>query len=77
MSFATNYVKENNKKKQQSASSATSSSTIDRVDFVTKLPAAAVQAAARPSRVNNRGPQKFTEIPFEAIPLEVLNSQQV
>lgn len=28
-----------------------------------------------PSRINNRGPPRFTEIPFEAIPLEVLSSQ--
>ena len=28
-----------------------------------------------PSRINNRGPPRFTKIPFEAIPLEVLSSQ--
>ena len=33
------------------------------------------QAGIAPSRINNRGPPRFTEIPFEAIPLEVLSSQ--
>ena len=31
----------------------------------------------RPSRINNRGPPRFTEIPFEAIPLEVLSGPPV
>ena len=34
-----------------------------------------VMAGIVPSRINNRGPPRFTEIPFEAIPLEVLSSQ--
>ena len=37
--------------------------------------ATAVPANLQPSRINNRGPPRFTEIPFEAIPLEVLSSQ--
>ena len=82
LSFATNYVKEQqqqtkDKKKLQQPSLAETTTKAAPVTFVTKVPAAAVQAANRPSRINNRGPQKFTEIPFEAIPLEVLNSQQV
>lgn len=32
--------------------------------------------ALLPGRVNNRGPPRFTEIPFEAIPLEILSSQR-
>jgi hypothetical protein len=34
-----------------------------------------INANIAPSRINNRGPPRFTEIPFEAIPLEVLSSQ--
>ena len=34
-----------------------------------------VKVGIAPSRINNRGPPRFTEIPFEAIPLEVLSSQ--
>ena len=34
-----------------------------------------VKVGIGPSRINNRGPPRFTEIPFEAIPLEVLSSQ--
>ena len=34
-----------------------------------------VNSNIAPSRINNRGPPRFTEIPFEAIPLEVLSSQ--
>ena len=34
-----------------------------------------VKVGIVPSRINNRGPPRFTEIPFEAIPLEVLSSQ--
>ena len=30
----------------------------------------------KPSRINNRGPPRLSEIPFENIPLEVLSSVQ-
>ena len=30
----------------------------------------------KPSRINNRGPPRLQEIPFENIPLEVLSSVQ-
>ena len=66
LSIATNYVKEENKRKAEAASKLSESSTTK----TTAVP------AVRPSRINNRGPPRFTEIPFEAIPLEVLNSQR-
>ena len=41
----------------------------------TQLQVDRLPPASLTSRVNNRGPPRFTEIPFEAIPLEVLQSK--
>ena len=70
LSIATNYVKEQSKNK--GADLDDKGAAGDRVDVGEgdRFPPASVT-----SRVNNRGPPRFTEIPFEAIPLEVLQSQ--
>jgi len=76
LSIATNYVKEQSKNKeidvvdQDGGKSGGDRGDIGAEDKVDRLPPASLT-----SRVNNRGPPRFTEIPFEAIPLEVLQSK--
>ena len=57
---------------QSSSASKLSALSVSKNTLVTQT---RVQAGIAPSRINNRGPPRFTEIPFEAIPLEVLSSQ--
>ena len=57
---------------QSSSASKLSALSVSKNNLVTQT---RVQAGIAPSRINNRGPPRFTEIPFEAIPLEVLSSQ--
>jgi hypothetical protein len=61
LNIATNYVKSEQKKKDQEKLQEEHEKKIQ-------------QQASLTSRINNRGPPRFTEIPFEAIPLEVLQS---
>ena len=72
LSIATNYVKEQSKNKDTDVDDedAGDRGDVGAGDKVDRLPPASLT-----SRVNNRGPPRFTEIPFEAIPLEVLQSQ--
>jgi len=75
LSIATNYVQENNKKKFQEKNSGeyledeekpnSSIEVEDDSDFKRNI-----------SRINNRGPPLLSNIPFEAIPLEVLSQQR-
>ena len=58
---------------QSSSASKLSALSVSKNNVVTQT--RVQQAAIAPSRINNRGPPRFTEIPFEAIPLEVLSSQ--
>jgi hypothetical protein len=80
LTIATNYVKEENERKKEaklarekeaseSAAKASASAAIE-------ASISAVPAFLNPGRINNRGPPRFTEIPFEAIPLEILSSQR-
>ena len=71
LSFATNYVKEENERKRVSVSASKSSARdkeSSRKAAIEQMSISAVPALL-PGRVNNRGPPRFTEIPFEAIPL--------
>lgn len=76
LSIATNFVKEENERKKEAALAKEKEASL--------LKAAAAAAAASisavpafiPGRINNRGPPRYTEIPFEAIPLEILKSQK-
>ena len=69
LSFATNYVKEENeRKKEAAASKLAKEKEASRLAALEKMSISAVPALL-PGRVNNRGPPRFTEIPFEAIPL--------
>ena len=77
LSIATNFVKEENERKKEAALAKEKEASL--------LKAAAAAAAAAsisavpaflPGRINNRGPPRYTEIPFEAIPLEILKSQK-
>merc|ERR1712051_949882 len=71
LSFATNYVKEENERKRVSVSASKSSARdkeSSRIAAIEQMSISAVPALL-PGRVNNRGPPRFTEIPFEAIPL--------
>ena len=71
LSFATNYVKEENERKRVSVSASKSSARDKescRKAAIEQMSISAVPALL-PGRVNNRGPPRFTEIPFEAIPL--------
>ena len=58
---------------QSSSASKLSALSVSKNNVVTQT--RVQQAGIGPSRINNRGPPRFTEIPFEAIPLEVLSSQ--
>ena len=72
-SFATNYVKEENERKRVSVSASKSSARdkeSSRKAAIEQMSISAVPALL-PGRVNNRGPPRFTEIPFEAIPLGI------
>ena len=69
LNFATNYVKEENERKKVAASSRLAKEKeASRKAAIEKMSISAVPALL-PGRVNNRGPPRFTEIPFEAIPL--------
>ena len=72
LSIATNYVQETNKKKAQEKVS-----TVDTEDV---KPAPIVipkeENKKNSSRINNRGPPLLSPIPFEAIPLEILQNQR-
>ncbi len=72
LTLATNFVKEENERKK-AASEAAGEESIDATATTT---ISAVPAILKPGRVNNRGPPRFTEIPFEAIPLEILSTQR-
>jgi len=65
--IATNYVQENNKRKQQEKLDNESSKEDMEEIFLKKR---------NRTRTNNRGPPLLSAIPFEAIPLEVLNNQR-
>ncbi|XP_040563775.1 uncharacterized protein [Lepeophtheirus salmonis] len=76
LSIATNYVKEENRRKASLSSAASSNSAIQH-SVSTQFPIVRPTVTRptrppRPSRINNRGPPRLTEIPFESIPLEVL-----
>ena len=71
LTFATNFVKEENERKKEAASKLAQKEK----ELLLQSSISAVPALL-PGRVNNRGPPRFTEIPFEAIPLEILNSQR-
>jgi len=70
--IATNYVQENNKRKQQKLEEDSSEKeTIE--DIFINLEK---EKKRNRTRTNNRGPPLLSAIPFEAIPLEVLNNQR-
>ena len=69
LTFATNFVKEENERKKEAASKLAAEKELLQ-SSISAVP------ALLPGRINNRGPPRFTEIPFEAIPLEILNSQR-
>ena len=86
LSIATNYVQENNKKKLQEKLS--SQELLDAEDDIKKRP---VDTSAELedetsddlndlkkniTRINNRGPPLLSNIPFEAIPLEILKNRR-
>jgi len=90
LSFATNYVQEQNKRKQQQTQQLTEQEEQDKLqdllqqleaeqpDSFQKLPGGGPDQlfpSRNRTRVNNRGPPKLSGIPFEAIPLEVLNNK--
>ena len=79
LSIATNYVQENNKKKLQEKVS--SSEILDEDEKKPSESGEEEEAEAgdlkrNRTRVNNRGPPLLSNIPFEAIPLEVLSQQR-
>jgi len=77
LSIATNYVQENNKKKLQEKLST-------EYDDLDKKPNTSGEVDVNVddeikrniTRINNRGPPLLSNIPFEAIPLEILNNQR-
>jgi len=71
--IATNYVQENNKRKQQEKLEAQSTTEKSIEDLFIDLEN---EKKRNRTRVNNRGPPLLSAIPFEAIPLEVLNNQR-
>eukprot|EP00090_Calanus_glacialis_P024763 TRINITY_DN3845_c0_g1_i2.p1 TRINITY_DN3845_c0_g1~~TRINITY_DN3845_c0_g1_i2.p1 ORF type:complete len:1336 (-),score=262.38 TRINITY_DN3845_c0_g1_i2:474-4481(-) len=70
--IATNYVQENNKRKQQEKLDGESSKGETIEDLFINLEN---QKKRNRTRTNNRGPTLLSAIPFEAIPLEVLNNR--
>ena len=77
LTFATNFVKEENERKKEALKEKEAASLLAALEASAAY-AASISAvpALLPGRVNNRGPPRFTEIPFEAIPLEILSSQR-
>jgi len=73
LTFATNFVKEENQRKKEAAASKLA---LEKEKELLLQSSISAVPALLPGRVNNRGPPRFTEIPFEAIPLEILNSQR-
>ena len=72
LTFATNFVKEENQRKKEAAEKL----ALEKEKELLLQSSISAVPALLPGRVNNRGPPRFTEIPFEAIPLEILNSQR-
>ena len=79
LSIATNYVQENNKKKLQEKVSSSEifdedekkpSNSQEENDYISNL------LKKNNTRINNRGPPLLSNIPFEAIPLEILSQQR-
>ena len=67
LNFATNYVQESNKRKQEEKDKVKNEDfNQDQEDLFPNR---------NRTRVNNRGPPNIANIPFESIPLELLNSQ--
>ena len=63
LSLATNFVKEENERKKEAKEKEASLLKAAAAASISAVP------ALIPGRINNRGPPRFTEIPFEAIPL--------
>lgn len=76
LTIATNFVKEENERKKEAASKSVKEKEASLLAAQLELASvSAVPALLKPGRINNRGPPRLSEIPFEAIPLEILNSQ--
>ena len=79
LSIATNYVQENNKKKlQEKISSSEVFDEDEKKPTNTQEEEYAVGDLLKKNntRINNRGPPLLSNIPFEAIPLEILSQQR-
>ena len=72
LSLATNFVKEENERKKEAKEKEASLLRAS----ISAVPALPLNPHFNSGRINNRGPPRFTEIPFEAIPLEILSSQR-
>ena len=66
LNFATNFVKEENERKKEAAAKKEAEAKLEKEE-ISAVP------ALLPGRINNRGPPRFTEIPFEAIPLGTIH----
>ena len=74
LSIATNYVQETNKKKAQEKLSTVD---VDAKPVPVQVPVISEEEKKKnSSRINNRGPPLISPIPFEAIPLEILQNQR-
>ena len=83
LSLATNFVKEENERKKEKEAKEKEASLLKA--SISAVPALPLNpnfnynsgiGTGNNHRINNRGPPRFTEIPFEAIPLEILSSQR-
>ena len=74
LSLATNFVKEENERKKEKEAKEKEASLLKA--SISAVPALPLNPHFNSGRINNRGPPRFTEIPFEAIPLEILSSQR-
>jgi len=70
LNFATNYVQENNKRKQEQQQQQQLQPQQNEIPLQINNNNKLFPSRNR-TRVNNRGPPRLSEIPFEAIPLEV------
>jgi len=75
LSIATNYVQENNKKKLQEKNSGEYFDDEEKPNISIEVEDDS-DLKRNISRINNRGPPLLSNIPFEAIPLEVLSQQR-